>query len=357
MLGTWQMFRTQSAKYPFYLAFDYRGNTHQLALTGRWPTTKEIFCHPVDDAFLADHSDFLQRAALHDPVGILDIETKGRPPMVVIHVTLNRARLRESWFRVNTLRYKTGERQGTSYQRILWTSPTAAHAPKKRKYAQAPSSIPFQVLIDSREQHPLDFPAHTRVERRQLPFGDYALLDPSGTHPLAVVERKSIADFIAQFSAIGAFHDHLSILERYPYAGLVIEAGYLDALNPKNLHTYTPDFAARTIAEMQVSHRALTVHFAQSRQGAMRWVLAFFGSIWIEPHDSLEAQARAAASSTPALPAAVEVPMARRSRRPRTTAIPADTSAPPPESAPDEAAPPRATGALAEEPGASTTER
>lgn len=121
---------------------------------------------------------------------------------------------------------------------------------------------PFVVVIDSREQLPYAF-ASIRADAVQdrakllvrslvscLPAGDYSI---QGHEKSIAVERKSLADL---FGTIGQerdrFERELARLAEYPYAAVVIEAGWNDILfAPPDFSRLSPKTVFRSILAWQ----------------------------------------------------------------------------------------------------------
>jgi len=97
---------------------------------------------------------------------------------------------------------------------------------------------------------------------------------------LAVVERKTLDNLLADFGMMPVLHQRLAELAARPNHALVIEASYADFLNPKRVHHYTPGFCARAIAEIYALHPALCIVFCANRKAANEWTVHFFGAVW-----------------------------------------------------------------------------
>jgi ERCC4-type nuclease len=82
------------------------------------------------------------------------------------------------------------------------------------------------VLVDTREQNPLDFSRFegwfAGVERRALCLGDYSI---AGLEEVCVVERKDLADLVHSFTAERTvFVDRIKKMGAYPHTLLVVTA-------------------------------------------------------------------------------------------------------------------------------------
>jgi ERCC4-type nuclease len=123
----------------------------------------------------------------------------------------------------------------TKRRRALITSPlawqmTAAPVPPpaipviaERGGTQLKTPRPV-LLIDTREQNPLDFSRFTGwfagIERRALKLGDYSI---AGLEDSCVVERKDLADLVHSCTTERlVFIDRLRRMARYPHRLLVV---------------------------------------------------------------------------------------------------------------------------------------
>jgi hypothetical protein len=101
-----------------------------------------------------------------------------------------------------------------------------------------------------------------------------------GDRMLAVVERKTLDNLLADFGMMPVLHQRLAELAAYDNHALVVEASYADFLNPKKVHHYTPGFCAKAIAELYALHPALRIVFCANRKVANEWTRLFFRAIW-----------------------------------------------------------------------------
>ena len=130
-------------------------------------------------------------------------------------------------------------------------------------------------------QEPQVGPEGARVERRSLPAGDYALLRDG--EPIAVAERKTFADVIADFGAPLVLHERLGALEAQPRPALVIETQYADFLDPERTRPWPAAHAARVLAELAALHPKLPVVYAGSRKLANHWAVRWFAAVAASP--------------------------------------------------------------------------
>jgi hypothetical protein len=116
------------------------------------------------------------------------------------------------------------------------------------------------------------------TERGAISAGDYALMD--GDKILAVVERKTLDNLLANFGMMPVLHQRLAELAAQDNHALVIEASYADFLNPKKVRHYTSSFCAKAIAELYALHPTLRVVFCVNRKVANEWTRHFFRALW-----------------------------------------------------------------------------
>jgi hypothetical protein len=101
-----------------------------------------------------------------------------------------------------------------------------------------------------------------------------------GNKTLAVVERKTLDNLLADFGTMPVLHQRLAELAAQENHALVIEAPYADFLNSKKIHHYTPSFCARAIAELYALHPTLRMVFCANRKVANEWTRHFFTAVW-----------------------------------------------------------------------------
>lgn len=101
------------------------------------------------------------------------------------------------------------------------SSADSGHRRTRGTQIKAPRGV---VLVDTREQSPLDFSRFTGwfggIERKALALGDYSV---AGLEDVCVVERKNLDDLIHSFTADrSAFVERLRRMTSYPHPLLVI---------------------------------------------------------------------------------------------------------------------------------------
>jgi hypothetical protein len=269
MKGTWILERTQNDRFPYRLQI-IREDKPWLVLhtQDRWPTVgRHIFCLREDEPPASD--EILEEL---ERVDIVAFNERGRR----ISVVLDRKIRKRCDFLFLKKSYKG--RQGESYEQIFWLTQRSIeqHRPAF-KLVSRQGSAEMAIRIHSNEKYPWRFPGAV-IERGSLPSGDYALMD--GDTVLAVVERKTLDNLLADFGMMPVLHQRLAELATRDNHALVIESPYADFLNRKKVHHYTPGFCAKAIAELYALHPNLRIVFCANRRVANEWTQQFFAAVW-----------------------------------------------------------------------------
>lgn len=190
-----------------------------------------------------------------------------------LSVVLDRAKNKRCDFLFLSKKYKTKEGE---YEQIFWRTEKALRERRPKAKLTTYRTGDLNIIIDVNERYPWRFSGYN-VEKAKLPVGDYALKFADSI--LAVVERKTFDNLLAEFGRMAAFHQQLGELSAFKHSALVIEANYSDFLNSDKLKFYSPAFAAKAIAELYALHPRLTIVFAGSRKLANEWTLRFFSAV------------------------------------------------------------------------------
>jgi predicted Zn-ribbon and HTH transcriptional regulator len=267
--GVWILERAESERFPYRLQI-VREGVEPLVLRAqeRWPASgKNIFC--LRETGGLDPEEVLTEVERVDIVAFSE-----RGPR--ISLILNRPRCKRCDFLFLQKSYK--KEPGKGYEQIYWlTQRTMQQRRPSFKLASRPTDSEMVVRIDSNEKYPWRF-AGALTERETVSCGDYALMD--GGAFLAVVERKTFDNVLADFGVMPVLHQRLSELAASPHHALVIEASYADFLNPKKVHHYTANFCARAIAELHALHPTLHIVFCENRKAANEWTRSYFAALW-----------------------------------------------------------------------------
>ena len=269
--GVWILERCASERFPYRLQILRRGSSMLvLRAQDRWPAAgKNIFCLREQEP--PGTSEILEEI---ERVDIITFHERGNR----ISVILDRKRYKRCDFVFLTKPYKRSP--GGSYEQIFWFTQRSIeqHRPAA-KLIRRTTTDNITIRIASNEHYPWRFTG-AYIERAPLPIGDYALLD--GNDIVAVVERKTLDNVLADFGIMPVFHQRLAELTTYEHHALVIEALYADFLNPKKVRPYTAGFCAKLIAELYALHPRLPIVFCANRKMANEWTRHYFSAIWAQ---------------------------------------------------------------------------
>lgn len=131
------------------------------------------------------------------------------------------------------------------------------------------TEIQATILVDSREQMPLDIRAYP-VEVVGLPVGDYGIKGFSGwENPQFIIERKSLSDLIGSLTqGRERFLREVEKLREFRFAAIVIEAYESEILRWDYESKATPQSILQSLAAIQV-RAGVHVIWAMDRPGAV----------------------------------------------------------------------------------------
>lgn len=271
--GIWWILETiGDGKFPYRLSIK-KGDDTLLCLKAqdRWPVGKgNIFCLRDEKGNGSLSGQEIER------VPVISLKRFGKR----LSVVLDRPTYKRCEFLFLKKKYKTREGE---YEQIFWRTQQALKERRPRVKLTAQGNIFLHVIIDINERYPWKLKG-SKVTRKRLPAGDYALKGGEGL--LAIVERKTFDNLLGDFGNLPILHQQLGELEAYEYGAMVIEASYSDFLNPTKLRFYSPNFAAKAIAELFAFHPRLNIVFAGNRKLANEWVLRFFSAIQSHERDT-----------------------------------------------------------------------
>lgn len=147
---------------------------------------------------------------------------------------------------------------------------------KKKNIFKSPDA---KIIIDSREQKPLDIDAESEV--KGLKFGDYALEGSEGCY----IERKSLNDFIGTLS--GGYErferEIIRAKDAKAYLIILVEAPLSDAIKFNILeHVYkkgmrvTPEYVFHNVRELIQKYEHIQFLFVKNRDEASEMVKKIF---------------------------------------------------------------------------------
>jgi hypothetical protein len=266
-VGKWILHRCSSDRFPYRVTIEDAGGRPLLRLRtqDRWPAANQnIFCLRESDDSASDGEE-IERA------NVVALQRRG----VRMSVVLDRPRYKRCDFLF--LRRSHKNRPEESFEQIFWQTQTSM---VQRRPKITPPAIrsrdQLTIAVDARERYPWRF-AGSIVVRKRLDCGDYALLD--GDEMMAVVERKTLDNMLADFGVMPLLHQRLLELASRHNNALVIEAPYEDFLNPGRVHHYSPAFCAAAIAELYVNFPGLRITFCSNRKAANAWTASYFAAV------------------------------------------------------------------------------
>ena len=128
------------------------------------------------------------------------------------------------------------------------------------------------ILVDSREQTPLDIRAYP-VEVVGLPVGDYGIKGFSDMeNPQFIIERKSLSDLIGSLTqGRERFLREVEKLREFRFAAIVIEAYESEILRWDYESKATPQSIVQSLAAIQV-RAGIHIIWAMNADGAVKTV-------------------------------------------------------------------------------------
>jgi len=229
-----------------------------LKVRDTWPRTSRVFCARVDEAWPTD-------AEVLEEVPVTLCRRRG----VAIDLVLDRPRENRSQFVFTTL---PSGHEGIFWQtrKVVTTARPGARIPGRR----ASGIIELVIVVDTREQYPYRFSRQQATTvRAALHAGDYAVMSEGGS-PVAVVERKSLADLASALNN-GSLVFELAKLAEMPRAAIVVKDRYGNLLK----HAYAPaGFLPDMLARVQVRYPEIAIVFLETRPLAEEWTFRYLGA-------------------------------------------------------------------------------
>ena len=265
----WILERCDSQRFPYRLQI-VKGDEPWLILRvqDRWPAAnRNIFClretEPPPPGEIREEIERLP---------VLALQRRG----VRLSIVLDRKRYKRCDFLFLSKTYK--RRPSQQYEQIFWQTQQSMRQRRPRaRLVSAQRSRGYTVRIASDERYPWRFPGCT-VVRGPLPAGDYALAD--GPRLIAVIERKTFQNLLADFGTMPVLHQRLLELASHRHHALLVEAPYEDFLDKAKLPGYTPAFCAAAIAELYAAHPGLRIVFCANRKMANEFARNYFAAVW-----------------------------------------------------------------------------
>lgn len=274
-VALWILERCASERFPYRLQILKAGEPWlTFRVQDRWPAAnRNIFC--LREKEPPEPGEVLEEV---ERVPIVALQRRGRR----LSVILARGRYRRCDFLFLTKRYKG--RPAEEYEQIFWQTQQSMRQRRPRvRLASAQSGRDFTVCVATEERYPWRFPGSTTL-RGSLAVGDYALMD--GDKIIAVVERKTFENFLADLGVMPLLHQRLLELAACEQHALVIETPYEDFLDSRKVHHYTPAFCAAAIADLYAAHPGLRIVFCANRKMANEWARNYFAAVWAHLKDT-----------------------------------------------------------------------
>lgn len=222
-----------------------------------WPRTSKVYCHRAD-------GEWPDEPEIVDEVEVRSCERRG----VAIDLVLDRRQENRSQFVFTRLK---GGREAIFWQsaRTSRTSRPGVRVPGRR----ASSLHRFVITIDTRERYPYKFAGQqVDTERGALPVGDYGVL--VDTRPIALVERKSLAD-LSKGLTDGGLAFQMAELATFERAAVVVDDRYSSVFK----HEFVSGgVLADLVARLQVRYPMVPIVFCETRKLAEEWTFRFLGA-------------------------------------------------------------------------------
>jgi len=268
----WFLFTCKEERFPYQLFLeDSPGRFIHLKTQEKWPGPgKNIFCK--FEGYCEEEE--LPTEKPIEKCLILSKRQYGRKLTII----LDRKKRKRCWFIFLKKEYK--RRPGEFYYQTFWITQSSAIGERRGAYIpRGGKNEVFEVIIDTAERYPYKF-EKAIIRKENLPVGDYALV--VNGEIVAVVERKTLDNFIHSIATYDALKMSLSEMLLYRYKAVVFEAPYRDFINPRKNPYYSPSYVADIIADLMVSFPEIQFVFHQGRKMANEWVYRWFKRINME---------------------------------------------------------------------------
>ena len=143
----------------------------------------------------------------------------------------------------------------------------------------------FTIIVDTREQHPWEFPYHAKANKK-LDTGDYSI--EGLQHLLCIERKKSISEF-ANNIIESRFKDVVIRMSQLKYSFLLLEFSLEDVLIypigstvPKRMWDkikISPAFLLKNLLELQLNHNII-VYFCGNASDAEKMAEYIFKKIY-----------------------------------------------------------------------------
>jgi hypothetical protein len=265
MTAYWIVERTVHPRFPYRIRIEQEGRP-LLAVRAQdlWPGPgAQIFCLRESTFDPAEPLEAVER------VPVAALSRLGRK----LSVTLDRPTRK----RCDFLKIDKPSADGTrTREHIYFRTESGMRAHRSSNRVELIPRTAIDVVVDSAERFAWTFPG-ARVTRRRLPVGDYAL--SIDDRLVAIVERKSLTNFLANVHEIKALHQQMAELGGYAHATVVVEAQYGDLAKPGKIGRWPPSHLLRVVGELAALHPKVPVVFAGNRKLGNAWTQRCFAAV------------------------------------------------------------------------------
>jgi hypothetical protein len=241
------------SKLPFLIAIPVDDGV-LLKARDSWPRSSRVYCHPLNEGWP-------RRPEILEQVPVKSCRRRG----AAIDLVLDRPRLSRSQFVFTQVRGRPA---------IFWQTQKTARAANPG--ARVPRKRPVSgltIVVDTRERFPFRFSGReVETYRAPLAAGDYAVGETE--HPVAVVERKTLENFVTCLSD-GTLSFQMQRLGEMPLAAIVVESRYSELFRLQHVDA---GWIADVLSRLHARYPEIQVTFADSRRFAEEWTYRFLAS-------------------------------------------------------------------------------
>lgn len=260
----WIVETTGSARFPFRLRVEQEGRiVLSVRAQSEWPGAGgQVFCLREREVEAGE------QFSPHERVPVASIARVGRRLLLVLDRGMRK--------RCEFLIVPKQRKDGTPFEQIFFRTEQAVRAHRTSGRVELRPHTGLLIAIDSAERYPWRFPG-ARTLRRKLAVGDYALLQDE--RPAAVLERKTLPNFLSDVGQIRGLHQQLADLAGHRHSAMLVEAQYGDLGRPDRIGRWPPAHLLRVVAELGALHPDVPIVFAGNRKLANVWAQQWFAAV------------------------------------------------------------------------------
>ncbi len=240
-----------ASRLPYLLRLPVSGEGRVFLAAGEtWPRGKDVFCYQLRE--WPPEADILER---------VPVEACWRQG-AAIHLVLRRRHNRRSLFVWTRARGR---------EVVFWRSAASLAAARPGIRAPAARGLegPLAIAVDSRERYPWRFAGKpAALERRDLPVGDYAIVEEGLV--VAAVERKRVAD-LASAAVSGTLRLAVAELGRLPHGAIAVEGRWSDLLKVAARARMRAGWLVNVVVGLQVEQPSVLWSFSDTPVLAQDW--------------------------------------------------------------------------------------